>query len=59
MVNRMVGLGGDRYAGEGTRQYQHPWSRTRSLIFLVGMVVLAALLTLGGIHFVNIAIAWQ
>jgi hypothetical protein len=59
MVNRTAGLGGDSFASEGTRRYQQPLSRARSLVFLIGMLLTAAALTLGGIHVVNLTIVWQ
>ena len=59
MVNRPAGLGGDSVAGDGIRRYREPWSRTKSLVFLVGMLLAAAGLTLGGIHVVNLTIVWQ
>lgn len=59
MVNRSAGLGGDSLADDGNRRYQQPWSRTRSLVFLVGMLLTAAALTLGGIHVVNLTIVWH
>ena len=59
MVNRTAGMGGKSFASEGTRRYQEPWSRTKSLVFLVGMLLSAAGLTLGGIHVVNLTIVWQ
>lgn len=59
MVNRTAGLGGDSLTNDGTRRYQEPWSRTKSLVFLVGMLLFAAALTFGGIHVVNLTIVWQ
>lgn len=59
MVNRTAGMGGDSLANDGARRYQQPWSRTKSLVFLVGMLLTAAALTLGGIHVVNLTIVWQ
>ena len=59
MVNRTAGLGVDSFAGDGARRYQQPWSRIKSLVSLVGMLVVAAALTLGGIHVVNLTIVWR
>lgn len=59
MVNRTAGLGGDSRADGGARRYQKPWSRARSLVFLFGMLVGAAVLTWAGIHVVNLTIVWQ
>ena len=59
MVNRTASLGGDSPANDGTRRYPEPWSRPKSLVFLVGMLLAAAALTLGGIHVVNLTIVWQ
>lgn len=59
MVNRTAGLGGKSFSSEGARRYQEPWSRPKSLVFLVGMLLVAAALTLGGIHVVNLTIVWR
>lgn len=56
-MNRTAGLGDDSYTSD--RRYRHPWSRSKSLMFLVGMLAFSALLTLGGIHVVNLTIVWQ
>jgi len=59
MVNQAAGLGGESSANDGTRRYHEPWSRTKSLVFLVGMLLTAAALTFGGIHVVNLTIVWR
>lgn len=59
MVNRSAGLGGDPFASEGARHYPKPWSRARTLLFLVGMLLVAALLAVGGIHVIQLTVVWQ
>ena len=59
MVDRAADLGGDSPAKEGTGSYREPWSRTKSLLTLAGMVLAAAVLTLGGILLVRLTIVWQ
>ena len=59
MVNQAAGLRGDSATNDGTRRYHEPWSRTKSLVFLVGMLLTEAALTLGGIHVVTLTIVWR
>lgn len=59
MVDRSAGSGGDSVAGDGARRYQEPWSRSKSVVFLVWMLLTAAALTVGGIHFVTLTIVWR
>ncbi|HZD24454.1 MAG TPA: hypothetical protein VE569_13805 [Acidimicrobiia bacterium] len=55
----MTGLGDNFLVGEKTRRYPKPWSRARSVVFLIGMVAFAVLLTWGGLHVLNHTIVWR
>lgn len=59
MVNRTAGLGGDLFTNEGSRRYPKPWSRGRSLVFLVAMLFVSGLLAVGGIHIIRLTIVWR
>ena len=59
MVNGTAGWGDDRsVAHQEVRSYRHPWSRTKSIVLLVGMVLVSALLVFGGVQLVNLALGW-
>lgn len=58
MVNGTAGWGNDPLARHDERRYKHPWSRSKSLWLLLGMMVFVGLLTVAGIHLVNLSFIW-
>jgi len=62
MANGTADLGERHFAAaqsESERRYLAPLSSARRVAYLLGMLVLAAGLSIGGIHLMSLAITWQ
>ncbi|HET9260903.1 MAG TPA: hypothetical protein VFP42_12340 [Acidimicrobiia bacterium] len=58
MAGRILGESGAHIDAATSARYLRPLSTLRRIAYLVGMVAVAALLTLGGVHALNIAMSW-